>query len=208
MSSTSTTRTRSTLREYVEAALWALVLTLFLRAFVIQAFRIPSESMVKTLLVGDFLFVNKFEYGPKIPFTHVRLPGLRPPRRGDVIVFQFPQNPSQDFIKRCIATAGQTVTIADKQVSVDGQPLREPYTQHTDPNIRPAGFDFRDNYGPYTVPAGNLFMMGDNRDNSNDSRYWGPVDLDLVKGRAMFLYWSWDGEKKWPRWNRLLQPIH
>ena len=204
----ATTHTRSTLREYVEAALWALVLTLFLRAFVIQAFRIPSESMVKTLLVGDFLFVNKFEYGPKIPFTHVRLPGLRPPRRGDVIVFQFPQNPSQDFIKRCIATGGQTVTIADKQVAGDGQPLREPYTQHTHPNIRPAGLDFRANYGPYTGPTGTLFMMGDNRDNSNDSRYWGPVDLDLVKGRAMFLYWSWDGEKQWPRWNRLLQPIH
>src|SRR5882672_3091122 len=139
-------KSHSVLREYVEAALWALVITLFLRAFVIQAFRIPSASMQDTLLIGDFLFVNKFEYGPKIPFTHIRLPGLRPPRRGDVIVFQFPQNPSQDFIKRCIATAGQTVTIADKQVSVDGQPLREPYTQHTDPNTRPAGFDFRDNY--------------------------------------------------------------
>mgnify|MGYP003578996410 CR=1 FL=1 len=203
----ATTHTRSTLREYVEAALWALVLTLFLRAFVIQAFRIPSESMVKTLLVGDFLFVNKFEYGPKIPFTHVRLPGLRPPRRGDVIVFQFPQNPSQDFIKRCIATGGQARTIADKQVAVDGQPLREPYTQHTDPNIRPAGFDFRDNYGPYTVPTGNLFMMGDNRDNSNDSRYWGPLDMDLVKGRAMFIYWSWNGDRHWPRWTRILRPI-
>jgi len=203
----STTPGRSTLREYVEAALWALVLTLFLRAFVIQAFRIPSESMVKTLLVGDFLFVNKFEYGPKIPFTHIRLPGLRAPKRGDVIVFQYPQNPSQDFIKRCIATGDQTITIVDKQVAVNGQELREPYVQHTDPSIRPAGYDFRDNFGPYTVPAGDLFMMGDNRDNSNDSRYWGPVDLDLVQGHAMFLYWSWDSEKRWPRWNRLFQPI-
>src|SRR5882672_10659711 len=114
---------RSTLREYVEAALWALVLTLFLRAFVIQAFRIPSESMRDTLLVGDFLFVNKFEFGPKIPFTHIRLPGLRAPKRGDVIVFQFPQDPSKDFIKRCIATGGQTVSIENKAVSVDGVPL-------------------------------------------------------------------------------------
>jgi len=198
---------RSTFREYVEAALWALVLTLFLRAFVIQAFRIPSESMLDTLLVGDFLFVNKFEYGPKIPFTHIRLPGLRAPRRGDVIVFQFPQNPSVDFIKRCVATGGQTLEVHDKQVSVDGVKLAEPYAVHKDPNIRPPGYDFRDNYGPFTVNPGELFMMGDNRDNSNDSRYWGTLKLDLIKGRAMFLYWSWDGDRMWPRWNRIFQPI-
>ena len=198
---------RSTVREYVEAALWALVLTLFLRAFVIQAFRIPSESMLDTLLVGDFLFVNKFEYGPKIPFTHIRLPGLRAPRRGDVIVFQFPQNPSMDFIKRCIASGGQTIEIHDKQVEVDGQKLREPYAVHKDPAIRPPGYDFRDSYGPTTIPKGEFFMMGDNRDNSNDSRYWGTLKMDLIKGHAMFLYWSWDPERNWPRWNRLLQPI-
>jgi signal peptidase I len=104
-------KSRSVFREYVEAALWALIITLFLRAFVIQAFRIPSASMEDTLLIGDFLFVNKFEYGPKIPFTHVRLPGLREPRRGDVIVFQFPNDPSTDFIKRCVATGGETVEI-------------------------------------------------------------------------------------------------
>jgi signal peptidase I len=199
---------RSTLREYVEASLWALVLTLFLRAFVIQAFRIPSESMLDTLLVGDFLFVNKFEYGPKIPFTHIRLPGLHQPRRGDVIVFQFPQNPSQDFIKRCIGTGGQTVEIHDKKVSIDGVPLVEPYAVHKDPATRPAGYDFRDNYGPFTINPHELFMMGDNRDNSNDSRYWGTLKMDLIKGRAMFLYWSWDKEKNWPRWNRIFQPIH
>ena len=200
-------KTRSTAREYLEAALWAIVLTLGLRAFVIQAFRIPSESMYDTLLKGDFLFVNKFEYGPKIPFTHLRLPGLHQPKRGDVIVFQFPQNPSQDFIKRCIATGGQTVQVVDKKVYVDGVELREPYVKHTDPEIRPAGYDFRDNYGPFTVPPHTLFMMGDNRDNSNDSRYWGPVDMDLVKGRAMFLYWSWDGDRRWPRWSRLFNPV-
>jgi signal peptidase I len=201
-------RTRSIFREYLEAVLWALVLTLVLRTFVIQAFRIPSESMKDTLLVGDFLFVNKFEFGPKVPFTHVRLPGLRAPRRGDVIVFQFPQDPSKDFIKRVIATGGQTLEVRNKQVFVDGQPLREPYTIHTDPDVRPAGFDFRDNFGPVTVPKGQMFMMGDNRDNSNDSRYWGTLDMDLVKGRAMFLYWSWDPERSWPRWNRLLNVIH
>jgi signal peptidase I len=198
---------RSTLREYVEAALWALVLTLFLRAFVIQAFRIPSESMLDTLLVGDFLFVNKFEYGPKIPFTHIRLPGLRKPKHGDVIVFQFPQDPSKDFIKRCIGTGGQTLEVHDKQVSIDGVALREPYAVHKDASTRPAGYDFRDNFGPVTIPQGEMFMMGDNRDNSNDSRYWGTLKMDLVKGRAMFLYWSWDGEKNWPRWNRIFQPI-
>ncbi len=198
---------RSIIREYVEAALWALVITLVLRAFVIQAFRIPSESMKDTLLIGDFLFVNKFEYGPKIPFTRIRLPGLREPRRGDVIVFQYPQDPSKDFIKRCVATGGETIEIVNKQVSVNGVPLKEPYAIHLDPSVKPAGYDYRDNYGPYTVPAGEMFMMGDNRDSSHDSRYWGPLDMDLVKGRAMFLYWSWDGEKNWPRWNRLLSPI-
>ena len=199
---------KSTIREYLEAGVWAVVLTLFLRAFVIQAFRIPSESMLDTLLVGDFLFVNKFEYGPKIPFTHIRLPGLHAPRRGDVIVFQFPQDPSKDFIKRCIATGGQTIEVKNKQVYVDGVKLNEPYAVHKDPTIRPAGYDFRDNFGPFTVPKGDLFMMGDNRDNSNDSRYWGPLKMDLVKGRAMFLYWSWNGERNWPRWGRIFQAIH
>ncbi len=201
-------KSRSVLREYVEAALWALVLTLFLRAFVIQAFRIPSASMQDTLLIGDFLFVNKFEYGPKIPFTHIRLPGLRAPRRGDVIVFQFPQDPTKDFIKRCVATGGETLEVRNKQVYVDGKPLRESYAIHSDPSVRPAGYDYRDYFGPVTVAKGQMFMMGDNRDNSNDSRYWGQLEMDLVKGRAMFIYWSWDGERNWPRWNRIFQLIH
>ncbi len=212
----------SIVREYVEAALWALVLTFLLRAFVIQAFRIPSESMVPTLLVGDFLFVNKFEYGPKIPFTHVRLPGVRPPRTGDVIVFQFPGNPSQDFIKRCVATGGQTIEVRDKVVYVDGKPApaADAHAYHLDPTIScgpdvraypedPRLSTCRDNFGPYRVPPGQLFMMGDNRENSNDSRYWGTVPMDYVKGRAMFLYWSWDGP--WlgghPRLDRLFRLI-
>jgi signal peptidase I len=200
-------KSRSIVREYLEAALWALLITLFLRAFVIQAFRIPSESMKNTLLVGDFLFVNKFEYGAKIPFTHIRLPGLRQPKRGDVIVFQFPQDPSKDYIKRCIATGGETIEIHNKAVSVNGTPLVEPYAIHSDPNVKPAGYEYRDNFGPFTVPPTEMFMMGDNRDNSNDSRYWGTLAMDLVKGRAMFLYWSWDSDRNWPRWNRILKPI-
>jgi signal peptidase I len=200
-------KVRSVVREYVEAALWALVITLFLRAFVIQAFRIPSASMQDTLLIGDFLFVNKFEYGPKIPFTHIRLPGLHLPRRGDVIVFQFPNDPSKDFIKRCIGTAGETLEVKNKQVAVNGRTLNEPYAIHVDPSVRPAGYDYRDNFDPITVEPHHLFMMGDNRDNSNDSRYWGQLDMDLVKGRAMFLYWSWNSDTHWPRWERIFKLI-
>ena len=200
-------KARSVLREYIDAALWALVLTFLLRAFVIQAFRIPSASMENTLLIGDFLFVNKFEYGPKIPFTHIRLPGLRLPRRGDVIVFQFPQDLSKDFIKRCIATGGQTLEVREKNVFVDGTGLVEPYAVHSDPSVRPRGYDPRDFFGPFTVPPGEMFMMGDNRDNSNDSRFWGTLPMDLVKGRAMFLYWSWNGERHWPRWNRIFRHV-
>jgi signal peptidase I len=197
-------RRKNVVREYVEAALWALVLTFVLRAFVIQAFRIPSESMLDTLLVGDFLFVNKFEYGPKIPFTQVRLPGLRPPKPGDVVVFQFPQDPSKDYIKRVVATGGQTVEIRDKRLTVDGRPVDEPYVRHGETVSRGVP---RDEFGPLAVPPGRLFMMGDNRDDSYDSRYWGPLDFGLVKGHAMFIYWSWDGTRPGPRFERLLRPI-
>ena len=209
---------RSIVREYVEAALWAVVLTLVLRAFVIQAFRIPSESMVPTLLKGDFLFVNKFEYGPKLPNTHVRLPGLRGPRTGDIIVFQWPVDPSQDYIKRCVATGGQTVEVRDKVVYVDGTPsaIADRHAYHADPSVSCGGMggpypedaalqSCRDNFGPFRVPPGYLFMMGDNRENSSDSRVWGTVPMDYVKGRAMFIYWSWDGARFMPRWERLLR---
>ncbi len=160
----------------------------------------------------DFLFVNKFEYGPKIPFTHIRLPGLRAPKRGDVIVFQWPVNPSKDFIKRCMAVGGETIEVRNKQVAVNKQALVEPYTVHIDATIHPSGYDPRDFFGPITVPPGNLFMMGDNRDNSNDSRFWGPVAMDLVKGRAMFIYFSTAGTGLWDflpkvRFERLFQPI-
>ena len=209
---TTTTAPRSQVREYVEAIAWALVITLVLRTFVIQAFRIPSESMTDTLLVGDFLFVNKFEYGPKLPFTHIRLPGLHPPRRGEVIVFQWPEDPSKDFIKRCIATGGETVEIRHKQVYVNGVKLDEPYKKHKYAEEEPAAYTPRDNYSPPTVAPGELFMMGDNRDDSNDSRFWGTVPMDLVKGRALFVYFSTGGTRWWNglfhiRFHRLLKPI-
>ena len=204
---------KSQVREYTEAILWAVVLTFFLRAFVIQAFRIPSESMCDTLLVGDFLFVNKFEYGPKIPFTHIRLPGLRAPRQGDVIVFQYPPDPSKDFIKRCVATAGHTVQMKNKDAYVDGRKLTEPYVKHVDPReMEYRGYEDRDNTELVTVGPNQLFMMGDNRDNSYDSRFWGTVDMDLVKGRALFIYFSTAGDKWWNglfniRFNRMFRPI-
>jgi signal peptidase I len=205
--------TRSITRDYIEAIAWAVAITLALRTFVIQAFRIPSESMCDTLLVGDFLFVSKVDYGAKIPFTHVRLPGLHAPRRGEVIVFQWPEDPSKDFIKRCIATGGQTVEVRHKQVYVDGVRQTEPYVKHTVASEDPAGYTPRDNYSPPTVPPGELFMMGDNRDNSNDSRFWGTVPMDLVKGRALFIYFSTAGTAWWNglfhvRFDRLLKVIH
>jgi len=203
---------RSVTRDYLEAIAWAVVITLLLRTFVIQAFRIPSESMCDTLLVGDFLFVSKLDYGAKIPFTHVRLPGLHAPRRGEVIVFQWPEDPSKDFIKRCVATGGQTVELRHKQVFVDGVRQVEPYVKHTVSTEDPAGYTPRDNYMPPTVAPGELFMMGDNRDNSNDSRFWGTVPMDLVKGRALFIYFSTGGTAWWNglfhiRFDRLLRVI-
>lgn len=217
---------QSWFRETFESLVWAVVLTALLRAFLIQAFTIPSESMVPTLLIGDYMFVNRFEYGPKIPFTHVRLPGLRKPQTGDIIVFQWPLDPRQDWVKRCIATGGQVVEVRNKVVFVDGKPspLADRFAQHVDPDTScgpevkafpedPTLLTCRDNFGPYRVPPGRLFMMGDNRENSLDSRWWGTVPLDYVKGRAMFLYWSTAGRHWWDaafhlRWERLLRPLH
>jgi signal peptidase I len=203
---------KSSAQEYIEALVVAGLLTLFLRQFVLQAFRIPSESMVPTLLVGDFLFVNKLEYGPKLPFTHIRLPGLRAPKAGDVIVFDFPPDPSKQFIKRCIATGGQTVEVKHKAVYVDGVKRTEPFARHVSPTEDPEGYTPRDNFKPPTVPPGQLFMMGDNRDNSYDSRFWGAVPMDLVQGRAMFIYFSTGGDRWWNglfniRFNRMFRPI-
>jgi signal peptidase I len=203
---------KSQVQEYVEALVVAGVLTLFLREFVIQAFRIPSESMCNTLLVGDFLFVNKLEYGPKIPFTHIRLPGYRNPHPGDVIVFDFPPDPSKQFIKRCVAVGGQTLEVRHKDVWVDGVKRAEPYVKHISATEEPEGYTNRDNYRPPTVPPGQLFMMGDNRDNSYDSRFWGPVEMDLVKGHAMFIYFSTSGDQWWNglfniRVGRMFSPI-
>ena len=191
---------KSALKETVDVVVWALVMAFLARSFLIQAFRIPSGSMEDTLLVGDFLFVNKFLYGPQIPFTDIRLPGIREPRAGDIIVFRYADE-KDDYIKRCVAVGGQTVTVKDGVLHVDGVARDEEFTKFIFGN-RP-GRAARD-FGPYEVPEGKIFMMGDNRDNSRDSRVLGSVDWrKTVKGKAIFIYWSWDGKKKLPRFSRL-----
>lgn len=188
--------------EYTEAIITALVLALVIRAYVIQAFKIPSGSMIPTLLIGDHILVNKFIYGTKIPFTDKRILILRNPEKGDIIVFKYPENPKKDFIKRVIATGGDVIEEKNKVVYVNGQALKEPFAVHSDSGVRPAGNDPRDNFGPITVPTGKLFMMGDNRDQSYDSRYWGFVDLKEVRGEALVIYWSWNPDN-WVRFNRI-----
>ncbi len=207
-------RTKSSIREYVEALVLAIVLTVVIRGLVIQAFRIPTGSMEDTLLVGDFLFVNKMVYGSEIDIgfsgnrlLYYRFPEIRHPRVGDIIVFRYPDDPARDFIKRCVAVGGQTVEIRDKVLYVDGHPREEPYVVHKDPRVLPRETNQRDNYGPFVVPQHQLFMMGDNRDNSQDSRFWGALPENLVKGKAMILYWSWDAERRLPRLNRIFHPI-
>ncbi|HEY7727808.1 MAG TPA: signal peptidase I [Candidatus Eisenbacteria bacterium] len=208
-------RNKSALREYLEAIALAVVLTVAMRGLVVQAFRIPSGSMQETLLIGDFLFVNKMVYGSEVDIgwadwrlVHFRFPPIREPGRGDVIVFRFPEDPSRDFIKRCVATEGQRVEVRDKVLYVDGQEQVEPYVIHTDPHLLPRDTSTRDNFGPIVVPKRHLFMMGDNRDNSLDSRFWGPLPEDLVKGKAMILYWSWDPERGAPRLYRMFHVVH
>ncbi|NWF51701.1 MAG: signal peptidase I [Nitrospirae bacterium] len=189
-------------REYVEAILIALVLALFIRTFIIQAFKIPSGSMIPTLLVGDHILVNKFIYGTKIPFTEKRFLVIKKPEKGDIIVFKYPENPKKDFIKRVVATEGDTLESKDKVIYVNGKAVVEPYAYHSDRNIRPGNSDVRDNFGPLIIPLNKIFVMGDNRDQSYDSRYWGFVDLKDVKGEALIIYWSWD-PKHWLRFNRI-----
>jgi signal peptidase I len=184
----------------------AAVLALFIRTFILQGYRIPSPSMEQTLLVGDWLFVNKFLYGAEIPFTGgVRLPAIRQPHRGDIIVFRFPKNPKEDYIKRCVAVEGDTVLYREKVLYVNGQRQEEPFARFADGSRQSP---LRDSYGPVVVPPGHLFMMGDNRDRSSDSRFWGFLDKRLIRGKALFIYFSWDGERKGIRFKRVLDLIH
>lgn len=190
------------IREYAEAILTALLLALIIRAYIIQAFKIPSGSMIPTLLIGDHILVNKFIYGTNIPFSDKRFLIFRKPEKGDIIVFKFPEDPKKDFIKRVIATEGDVLESRDKVIYVNGKEVKEPYACHGDSFIRQRGSDPRDNFGPVLVPNNKVFVMGDNRDQSFDSRYWGFVDVKAIKGEALIIYWSWDS-KKWLRFNRI-----
>lgn len=183
------------IKEYAKAILTALLLALLIRTFIIQAFKIPSGSMIPTLLIGDHILVNKFIYGTKIPFSDKHFLVFKKPEKGDIIVFRYPEDPKRDFIKRVIATGGDVVESREKVVYVNGEALKEPYVQYVDKNVRPGGNDPRDNFGPLTVHKNSVFVMGDNRDQSYDSRYWGFVNVKDIKGEALIIYWSWDPHK-------------
>jgi signal peptidase I len=198
MAAAAETDKKSMGREYYEALLIAIIFVNFARIFVFQAFKIPSSSMEDNLLVGDHLIVNKFIYGPAFVNPLAKLFPFRDVRRGDIIVFRFPENPEIDYVKRVIGLPGEVVTIRDKKVAVDGRPLDEPYVVFDDPQTLPdepalGSYRVRDQFGPFTVPAGQYFAMGDNRDHSGDSRYWGGVPRH-IKGRAFMVYWSYAGD--------------
>jgi len=206
--------TKGKTREYIEAFAVALLIALVVRTLVIQAFKIPSSSMENTLLVGDHIFVNKFIFGYHIPFTKGRILQLTSPNRGDIIVFVFPEDKSKDFIKRVVGIPGDTVEVREKKLYVNGAPVEEKYVQYADGTMIDGLVRSRDTLPPVRVPPNKLFVMGDNRDRSYDSRFWGFVDMDAVIGKAMIIYFSVDWNKvvKWTevwkypelvRWNRI-----
>lgn len=215
--------------EWTKSIAAALVIWFFLRALLVEAFRIPSGSMENTLLIGDFLFVNKALYGAEVPLVHKRLPAFREPVRLDVVVFESVEEPGVNVVKRIIGMPGDTVAMEGNVMRINGRPMDEPYAQRTDPVVDPehpqmrawqvrylAGRDARTyrptlkNWGPLVVPADSFFVMGDNRDNSYDSRYWGFLGRDRIRGRPLFIYFSFDKSGVFPpfltaiRWGRIL----
>ena len=211
---------KSTVREYFESIVVAVVLALFIRTFVVQAFKIPTGSMEPNLLVGDHLLVNKFVFAPNASALERALLPMRPIARGDVVVFKFPEDPERDFIKRIIGLPGETIEVKGTKVLVNGTAIAQPFAHFLlphDPNAPLIPGDPREHFGPYTVPANHYFAMGDNRDNSQDSRYWGALPAHYVKGRALMIYWSFDDAPagggagqilSGTRWSRLLHQIH
>jgi signal peptidase I len=204
---------KSVPREYLESVVVAVILALFIRTFVVQAFKIPTGSMETNLLIGDHLLVNKVVYSPSVGRLESSLLPKKPIQRGHVVVFKYPEDPGRDFIKRVVGLPGETLEIRNKVVYIDGKPLEEPYVRFLSPPLRPEDPEFgrgdgRDNWGPEVVPAGKLFVMGDNRDNSKDSRYWSFLPIDQVKGRALLVYWSYEATRDeyhrtgWLEWLR------
>ena len=201
-------RKKHIIREYIESIIIAIIIALFIKTFFVQAFKIPSGSMLPTLQIGDHILVNKFIYGTKLPLTDKIVIPYKKPQRGDIIVFKFPEDETKDFIKRVIGLPGDIVEIINKKVYINGKPLNEPYAIHGDPYIYPADVQPRDNFGPIKVPENSYFVMGDNRDYSLDSRYWGFVKLNKIEGKAFIIYWSWDGKDRWVRWERIGMILH
>ena len=205
------TKKKSVTREYLEAIIVAVILALVIRTYVLQAFKIPSGSMLPTLQIGDHLLVNKFIYGTKIPFKDSRVLAWKVIKKGDIVVFKFPKDRSIDYIKRVVGTAGDTVEVLNKKVLINGEAVDDSNAHFTSSSILPALVGPRDNYGPVKIPQGKIFVMGDNRDNSYDSRFWGFVDKNDVLGKALVIYWSWNIKERIftmermssIRWNRL-----
>jgi signal peptidase I len=194
---------KSTAREYFESIAIAVILALFIRTFVVQAFKIPTGSMENNLLIGDHLLVNKFVYGPTLTGFEKAILPIDEIERFDVVVFKYPEEPERDFIKRVIGLPGETIELRNKQVFVNGRPLEEPHVRFLEPpgasvpgDADFTDFDVRHRYGPVTVPEGQYFVMGDNRDNSQDSRYWGFLPREFIKGRALMVYWSYEADRE------------
>ncbi len=196
-------KTKSKFRENVEAIVIAIILALFIRTFVVQAFKIPSGSMKPTLQIGDHILVNKFIFGVKVPYIDKTIIPFTNPDHGDIIVFKYPEDPEKDFIKRVIGVPGDLVEIKNKTVYVNNIPVEHDVGVHTDSRVLSGQVNHRDNLEPVKVPADSYFVMGDNRDNSYDSRFWGFVAERSIKGKAFIIYWSWDSDNFGVRWGRI-----
>jgi signal peptidase I len=198
---------KAQVQEFIEAIIIAILIAVVIRALVVQAYKIPSRSMVPTLLIGDHLLVNKFIYGIKIPVIRTTLVSVSNPERGDIIVFIYPNDRSKDYIKRVIGVAGDKIEIRNKNIFINDKLYKDNFGIYSDSIVYPAMVQPRDNFGPVVVPKNSLFVMGDNRDESADSRFWGFVNLQDVEGKALLIYWSWNSEEdnllKKVRWERI-----
>jgi signal peptidase I len=203
---------KSIFKEYIEPIIIAVLIALFVRSFIVQAFKIPSSSMEPTLLVGDYLLVNKFLYGIRIPFTDKKILSFKKPQRGDIIVFIYPKDRSKDFIKRVIGQEGEKVSIVQNKIYINDQLVEDPWGHFSDKNVLSRYLPSIEGFGPVVVPKDSLFVLGDNRDNSQDSRFWGFVHLDEVKGKAFIIYFSLDwyarqvlDKVRWVRLGKLIR---